>query len=98
MNPRIADAVARMAQPERHPIVLGTPEPEYIPAPPYLRPETLTSDEKKQALQAAHKVRARYPGPAGELLYAELVAFNDLGYLGDPNGAIRRLIRELTAD
>lgn len=95
--PNVVAAQARQQLAERHPVVLATPEPLYdAPAPPYHRPATLTSDEKKQALQAAHKVRQRYPGAAGDILYGELVAFNDLGYLGDPNGPIRRLIRELT--
>lgn len=43
---------------------------------------------------AARQARQRYPGPLGELVYRELVAYAELGYwIGD--GVIPRLVEEL---
>lgn len=75
-----------------------TPEPVYVEPVPGLTtpPERLDVHEKLQASTAAYHAAQLYPGPAGELLAAEIRAWSDFGYRGDSNSLVARLVRELT--
>jgi len=77
-------------------IGLTTPEQVYTPeTAPYVRPMRLAAEDRMRVMAAAHAVRKAYPGPIGDLAHAEILAHGELGYLGDPNTAVLRLIAEL---
>ena len=90
----MAPKVAQPKPPAR--LGLTTPVPVYEPeTAPYVRPLKLAAEDRLRVMAAAHAVRKAYPGPIGDLAHAEILAHGELGYLGDPNTAVLRLIAEL---
>lgn len=86
-------------KPPQPAFVPTTPVPVYVEAEP-IRPEDrpvgLEQHERVQALAAAHQVKKRYPGPAGEILANEITAWHHMGFRVDNASPVARLIRELT--
>jgi len=52
--------------------------------------------EKMRMRNAAFRATRLYPGPVGELLQRELIAFEDFGYRLAVDGLIMRLVAHLT--
>lgn len=75
---------------------LTTPEPVYSSdVTPITRPAKFEATDRLKAMAAAHVVRKLYPGPAGEVLHAEILAWNECGWWGDPRSPVARLVAQL---
>ena len=61
---------------------------------PETTPDRLTPRERSRIRLAADRAKARYPGPVGELVSRELMAWEDIGWrIGNGhNGLLNRLI------
>lgn len=94
MADHVLDTVAWIPEP-----LATLVEPTHPDAPPRIdpahRPTPLAQHDKLRALTAAHHAKLQYPGPAGELLAAEITSYAELSYLAQPSAAVRRLIDEL---
>lgn len=51
--------------------------------------------EKTQMRAAAFRAKRLYPGPVGELISDELLAWEDFGFRLDRNGLVARLVRHV---
>lgn len=85
---------------EQPSITLTTPPPVYVD------PETLTSGirpipmplpDKMRLQAAANQAKRLYPGPAGEMIARELVAYAEFGFRVGPGSLVGRLVEELLA-
>ena len=66
------------------------------PAP--AAPHPAGAEQIRTLLRAASTARRRYPGPVGELLHRELMAWHSFGSRFGQDGLILRLVDELGAE
>lgn len=59
-------------------------------------PEVETSELRRVARGLGDVARAKYPGPAGELIARELYVWSDFGFRFDRSCIIAKLIKELS--
>ena len=90
-----ASAVAPVISAQEAP--LTTPPPVYtvsgdLTSSPGDRPATMDHHEKARFRAAAFRLTRLYPGVAGEVLSRELLAWEELGYRLDADGAMHRLV------
>lgn len=60
-------------------------------------PKRLESNERLRLRSAAYLAQRRYPGPVGELVFTELIAWEEFGFRfgGGKLNLIKRLVDEL---
>ena len=61
-------------------------------------PEKLGYDINRHALAAQLEAKRRFPGPAGEILAAEIAAYVSFGFRISPASPVPRLIAELVGE
>ncbi len=75
-----------------------TPAPIYTSnTPPIHRPTKLDPHQLLRIRDAAHHAKQTYPGPVGELIAHELLAWAEFGYLLDRTGLTTRLVDHVLA-
>ncbi|MFC5992934.1 hypothetical protein ACFQE5_01765 [Pseudonocardia hispaniensis] len=80
------------------PTTLTTPAPVYTSdTPPLHRPPKLEPHQLLRIRAAAHHAKKIYPGPVGELIAHELLAWAEFGYLLDRAGLTNRLADHVLA-
>ena len=61
------------------------------------RPPRLGTELNKRVLDAALRAKRIYPGPVGELLYAELLSWQGFGYRLGGDSLVMRLVADIAA-
>lgn len=78
---------------------LTTPRPIYVDPPPAIpvADQTWRMDhhEKLRVRASAFRATRLYPGPVGELISRELLAWEEFGYRLAANGSIMRLVDDI---
>lgn len=74
------------AEPLREPLV------QYGVAVPTAPPVRMDSDERMKLRAAAFRATRVFPGPVGELVSKDLLAFEEFGYRLGAHGLVRRLV------
>lgn len=73
------------------------PPPPAPGAPPLVRPEVMTDSERSKVRAAAFHATRVYPGPVGELVQRELLAWEDFGYRIGGGRHVDQLVRYVMA-
>ena len=71
---------------------MTTPRPSVPATDP---PATLPANDLLRYRTAANHAVERYPGPAGEILFAEIMTYAELGYVLGSSSHVDALVTEL---
>lgn len=64
-------------------------------SPPYVRPDSMASEEKMRVRAAAFRATKLYPGPVGQVLSRELHDWEEFGYRFGGHGLVAELVNHI---